>query len=121
MRVRLFSLRHVPQDEADDIRRLLDEHDIDFYETHAGGWGISVPAIWLYDDRFRPQAEALIESYQQQRTRQARQAYEELRQAGQHRTWRDTCREHPWQAVLLLLMIVFVLYVSLSPFIHFLQ
>ncbi len=121
MRVRLFSLRHVPQDEADDIRRLLAEHDIDFYETHAGGWGISVPAIWLYDDAHQPRAEALIQQYQRQRTRQAKEAYAALRKAGQHRTWRDNCRQHPWQAVLLLLMIGFVLYVSLSPFIYFLQ
>jgi len=121
MRVRLFSLRHVPQDEAEDIRCLLDEHDIDFYETYAGGWGISVPAIWLYDDRQRSQAEELIQRYQQQRARQARATYDLMRKAGRHRTWRDNCREHPWSAVLLFMMILFILYVSLVPFIHFPQ
>ena len=47
-------MRHVPQDEAEDIRRLLDDHDIDFFETcllNGGKVSKSVPkpaqtALW---------------------------------------------------------------------------
>ena len=35
----LFRLRHVPDDEADDVRALLEENGIDFYETTPGNWG----------------------------------------------------------------------------------
>ncbi|MDD3518311.1 MAG: DUF6164 family protein, partial [Chromatiales bacterium] len=28
-----MNLRHVPDEEADDVRALLAEHDLDFYET----------------------------------------------------------------------------------------
>ena len=38
----LFRLNDVPQDEADDVRQLLTDKGIDFYETHAGfsGWAL---------------------------------------------------------------------------------
>ena len=35
MAVLFFNLRGVPQDEADDVRELLQQHDIGFYETDA--------------------------------------------------------------------------------------
>ena len=47
----LFKLRNVPDDEAEEVRQLLNDHEINFYETRAGGWGISMPGIWLPDDR----------------------------------------------------------------------
>ena len=50
MPVKLFSLRGVPDDEADEIRALLAQHAIDYYETPPGNWGVSMPAIWLPDD-----------------------------------------------------------------------
>ena len=42
MPLQLFNLRGVPEDEAEDIRQLLDEHEIEFYETSAGNWGVSL-------------------------------------------------------------------------------
>ena len=47
MALLLFRLRNVPDDEADEVRHLLNENSIEFYETSAGNWGISMPAIWL--------------------------------------------------------------------------
>lgn len=35
----LFRLSGVPDDEADDVRMLLTDNAIDFYETSAGNWG----------------------------------------------------------------------------------
>jgi len=121
MRVRLFSLGRVPEDEAAEIRQLLTDNDIDFYETHAGGWGISQPAIWLYDDAKQERAQALLDDYQQQRQSSARAEYEELRQRGEHRTLPHRILEHPLQVFFLSLLILFILYVSLSPFLNFLK
>ena len=67
MALLLFSLRHVPDDEADDIRDLLVENQLNFYETNAGNWGISMPAIWLSDDQQYAEARSLIDEYQEQR------------------------------------------------------
>ncbi len=121
MAVKLFKLRHVPDDEAEDIRQLLGEHKISFYETTAGGWGISVPAIWLHDGDELERAKALIEVYQQQRGEQARAQYLLEKEQGQHVTWRDKIIEKPFHVVMLMIMVLFVLYVTLAPFVDFLK
>jgi hypothetical protein len=45
----VFKLRNVPIDEAQDIRELLEGNDIAYFETSAGNWGISLPAIWIHE------------------------------------------------------------------------
>ena len=45
----LLNLRHVPQDEADEVRELLSTNGIDYYETRPSLWGISAGGIWLHD------------------------------------------------------------------------
>ena len=52
----VFRLKNVPEEEADDIRALLDEHDIEFYETSAGRWQISMAGIWVRDKEQAQQA-----------------------------------------------------------------
>jgi hypothetical protein len=119
MPVKLFKLRNVPDDEAAEVRQLLADHAIDFYETAAGGWGISMPAIWLRDSSQLAQARALIDEYQKKRTAQARVEYEQLKKQGQHKTVMDKIRESPAQFVLLFILTLFILYVSLAPFLQF--
>jgi hypothetical protein len=85
----LFRLRNVPDDEAQEVRELLDENGVEFYETSAGNWGISLPGIWLADESDYHQARALLDSYQDQRAAQQRANYRELRSRGQAPTfWR---------------------------------
>lgn len=67
MSLLFFSLRGVPDDEADEVRDLLTAHDIDFYETPAGNWGVSMPALWLKNEAQLETARALLNSYQEQR------------------------------------------------------
>ena len=40
-------MRHVPEDEAREVRELLASNKIEFFETFAGNWGVSMPALWL--------------------------------------------------------------------------
>ncbi len=117
MAIKLFKMRHVPDDEAAEIRQLLESHEIKFYETEAGGWGISAPAIWIHDESRLAEAQALIDAYQQERAQRARADYAQLKSEGRHPTLWGNIRRHPLQAVLLLLMAIFVLYVTLAPFI----
>jgi hypothetical protein len=37
----LLNLKMVLDDEADDVRAMLEEHDIAYYETAPSRWGIS--------------------------------------------------------------------------------
>lgn len=119
MPVRLFNLRNVPEDEAKEIRELLNAHGIDFYETHASGWGISAPAFWLPDEGQRAQAEGLLEDYQQRRTENARAVYAQLKREGSAPTWAGNIMHHPFRFLLLVVFLLFILYATLSPFIHF--
>jgi len=121
MAVKLFKLRHVPDDEAEDIRQLLQEHEIEFYETDAGGWGISVPAIWLYDENDLERARELIEVYQQQRAQLARADYQSKKEHGLHETVLDKIMQQPLRFVLFMMMSLFVIYVTLAPFVDFLK
>ena len=92
MSILLFSLRGVPDDEADEVRELLTEQDIDFYETPAGNWGVSMPALWLKNDNELAQAQVLLNSYQQQRFTTQRELYLQRKQAGEHKSL--------WQALI---------------------
>ena len=41
----LFRLNNVPEDEAEDVRQLLDDKGFAFYETQAGFFGLGVASI----------------------------------------------------------------------------
>jgi len=119
MPVRLFSLRHVPDDEAQELRELLEKHQIDYYESAPGNWGISAGAFWLKTDEHLEEARSIIDAYQQTRAREAREEYEELKRAGKQKTVLHNVRERPLQLLLYIAAILFILYVSLKPFLHF--
>jgi len=121
MAVRLFKLRNVPEDEAEEVRQLLHEHGIVFYETEAGKWGVSMPAIWLHDEGKLDEANALIATYQQHRAQRSRAEYRQLEREGRQQTVAGKISQNPLQFILLLIMALFILYVSLAPFIHFLS
>lgn len=114
MAVLFFSLRGVPDDEADDIRQLLADHDIDFYETSAGNWGISMPAIWLFRQEDVEEARALFAVYQQQRAITQRALYQELKAQGQHQGFFRHNIRQPLRFIAYCLVISLILYVSLK-------
>jgi len=112
----LFRLRHVPEDEAEEVRTLLEQHDIEYYETSAGNWRISMPAIWIRNDDQLELARQLLDQYQETRCRNARSQYEQLRMSGGHRTLWQNFREEPVKVALYLGAAVLVLYLSLHVF-----
>ena len=52
----LLNLRHVPDDEADDVRAMLDEGGIAYYETRPSAWGISAGGIFVTEEADVPEA-----------------------------------------------------------------
>ena len=117
MPIRVFDLRGVPDDEADEVRTLLTNNKIDFYETSAGNWGISVPAIWLHDDVHLEKAKQLITQYQQQRFSKARGEYTQQNREGRNRTILDVVKEDPVRFTLYLAIALFILVLSIKPFV----
>ena len=112
----LFRLRGVPDDEADEIRELLRENEIDFYETGAGNWGISMPAIWLRDNKQSKQAKQLLQAYQEERTIRMKSEYAHLKEQGENRTLIDIFREDPLRMLLYVAAVAAILYFSVMPF-----
>ena len=106
----VFRLRNVPDEEADEVRALLDEARIEWYETTAGNWGIAMPALWVSDDEAR-RARALIDAYQGERAR---------RVAGYPPppSFALRLRERPLAVLAIIAFCVFILYVSVNPFLQ---
>jgi len=114
MALLLFSLRGVPDDEADEVRELLSEQNIDFYETPAGNWGMSMPALWLKDNGDLEKARSLLDAYQQQRFITAREHYLQLKQINQHKTLLKAVMEKPLLYSVYLLTLFLVIYASVK-------
>ena len=118
MPVQLIKLRGVLEEEAQELRELLKQHRIDFYETPAGNWGISMPAIWLRDDHQLDEAKRLVDDYQRARAVRVRAEFEALKQEGKQRTVLHVVREHPLRALAYLALAAFVIYLSTMPFLE---
>lgn len=112
----LLNLRHVPDDEADDVRNLLDEAGIEWYETPIGRWGIGLGGIWVRDRSEHPRARELLRDYGRKRFEQARTDRAERARRGElesivHRLFRD-----PVGVVLRLAAVAFIVFLMLYPF-----
>ena len=105
----LLNLRNVPDDEADDVRAMLESHSIDFYETRPSRWGISHGGIWLADAGDHPRARALMDDYPASRRERARAEREQQLRDGSADTFADTVRRDPLRVVLSVLAIAFLL------------
>ena len=71
----LFRLRHVTDEEAMEVRQLLEAHGFDVYETQAGFFRLGVDAIWLRNPAQRDDAETVLAHYQAERQAKARKAH----------------------------------------------
>jgi len=108
----LFRLNGVPEDEAEDVRMLLTDNAIDFYETSAGNWGVSMPAIWLKDADDYARARSLLDEYQAARTIRMRAEYQRLKREGKQKTLIDAIKEKPLMFMVNLLVAALVVYLS---------
>jgi len=112
----LFRLANVPADEAEDIRTLLTEHEIGFYETDAGFWRVGLDAIWLLDNQREQDARALIAKYQRERSASHRNNCVQLEATGQAPGFGQMLLQQPLRVLGVVIAIVFVLGLSLIPF-----
>ena len=115
----LFSLRGVPEDEAEEVRELLTQHAIDYYETPPGNWGISMPALWLYHEEQLEQAQSLLAEYQRNRTLSQRTSYQQLKKEGKAPTFFNSIRKNPGRFMLYLGGIALIVYVSIRLLFEF--
>ncbi|RBW52036.1 DUF6164 family protein [Marinobacter sp. F3R11] len=114
----LMNLRHVPDDEAEEIRALFDAHDVRYYETPPSRWGISMGGFWVHDIEEAERARGLLQEYQRKRMECQREAYEARRSNGETGgIWR-MFRHKPLRTLAACLAIVVMIGFSLLPFIR---
>ncbi len=111
-----FRLRHVSDDEANEVRQLLDQHGIEHYETSAGRWGIGLPAIWLVDDEQLPRARELVDTYQAERSERVKAEYAERAASGENQTLIGLWSQYPLRVLVYLAVIAVIVYFSTRPF-----
>lgn len=121
MSILLYRLNDSSFDEAEEIREVLDTNDIDYYETSPGKWGFSVAAIWLKDETQEAQAQQLIDDYQNERITRIRAEYQQLKAEGNIETVFDRFKQHTVLFILTLLIMLFIAYFSIKPFLLFLS
>ena len=115
----LFSLRGVPDDEAYEIRELLTENNIDYYETSAGNWGISMPALWIRDNHDLDQAQKLLDEYHHMRAIEQRKIYNQLKNEGGNKHILDVFKEKPLRFTIYIGAVAFVLYLYVKMLAEF--
>lgn len=116
MAILLFRLNQVPEDEAEDIRQLLDDGNFDIYETSSGFWGLGVAAIWLRDKNEQPWAQKLIDDYQQQRAETMRADYNARVAAGAEPNFWQHNLQHPLRLLGIVAFVLLLLAAMLLPF-----
>lgn len=105
----LLNLRHVPDDEADDVRAMLDGARIAYYETPPSAFGISAGGIFVKDDAEIGEAKRLMAAYQSARRERVRAERAAAVEAGTAETFWSVLRAQPLQVLLRVLAIVFLL------------
>ena len=93
----LLNMRNVPDDEADEVRAMLDEANIGYYGL--GG-------IWVEDERDVDRAKALMAQYQDQRRDRARAERAAALRDGTAETFADVVRREPLRVLLVVLGII---------------
>ena len=112
----LLNLRNVPEDEADDVRALLDAKGIAFHETTPSIFGISAGGIWITEDADFAAAKRAFDKYEQQRSVRVRAEYVAAKRAGTAETIVSMLRDDPWRVVMTVLGILIVLGLATLPF-----
>ena len=114
----LYKLYGVPEDEADDIRELMEQHGIEYYETSAGRWQISMAGIWIRHNEDFPRARDLLDAYHEERYRQSRAAYLQQVAEGTADTFMRRLMREPLRVLIYILAVAFIVFFTVFPFIQ---
>ena len=113
----LLNLRMATDDEAADIRELLDQHQVDWYETQPGFWGISAGGIWLRDLERVVEVKQFLGAYQKQRLARVRAELEAARLAGTAPTFWSALKADPLRMSLQLAAVILLIVLTIAvPF-----
>ena len=119
MAILIFRLNGVTEEEAEDVRLILDKANLDYYETSAGRWGVSVAALWLRDESDRDKAKALIDDYQRGRQVWLAAVKQEAIERGEWPNLYQRFKAAPVAFTGVIILAAAIVLVSILPFISF--
>lgn len=105
---------NMPEDERMDLYELFQQHEIDFYETQAGFWGVGVAALWIRNKADYDSATQLFDDYQQQRSQNEEKSPSTSIVGGLYRGF----LQKPLLFLLTTMIVFGVLFISLYPFMN---
>lgn len=114
----LFPLHNVSVDEAEEVRVLLAENEISFYETDSGIFGTAIAGIWLKDDGQMSLAKDLLREYSSQRSERMQDFFKQEKLAGNNETLWQRFKSRPFWFLCATFFLGVVLYISTVPFIN---
>jgi len=112
----IFKLNSVPEDEANEVRQLLDDADIPFYETDSGRWGLGYAAIWTKEKDILESAKNLIQEYQISRYKKVSEQHHKMEQAGEKISRFEFFLTSPIRFSLLIIFAGALAYFTVIPF-----
>jgi len=110
MAVIIFKLKYVSDDEAQGIRNLLYDNNIEHHKISVGLLSIFLPAIWVDEERVN-KARELIDEYQQLRQKRVQEAYRLNK-----RTSTDMLKENPVRYLGSILAIILICFFTVYLF-----
>ena len=110
----IFRLRNVPEEEAAEVRALLDELGVDWYETRPGPFGLSAGGLWLRDAGDFPRARARLDAYQARVRERVRAEREAALREGRAETFATQLHARPVAVLASLLAMLLVLGLTLA-------
>lgn len=113
----LLNLRHVADDEIQDVIALLDQAGIAHYRTEPSPWGISWGGIWIRDNADLPRAKALMAPYQEARGIRVRAEREAALRDGTAETFGSLLQRRPLFVVAVLLGMLAAAALVFLPFV----
>ncbi len=118
MSILIFRLNGADLEEAEEVRQLLEQNQLDYYETSAGRWGVSVAGLWLQDESRADEARDLLNQYASQRQLEVRRHYQQARERGERLTLWQRALDAPLRTIAILLLAGTIAYLSIWPFIN---
>jgi len=112
----VFKLNSVPDDEAEEVRELLENNNIHFYETDSGRWGLGYAAIWMKDKEQLEEAKSLIKNYQMERYQRVKSEHDALEKSGEQVSRIEFFMNSPIKFTILLAFAGLLAYFTVMPF-----
>ncbi len=112
-----MNFRMVPDDEIDEVRALLEEHQLPFHEQPSSRFGFGHGGFWILDPQRYDEARSLLDDYQQQRSEKARSEWQAAQGEGRGSGLIAAFRQRPLAMMLVVFAVIGILLVTVvMPF-----